>query len=78
MGSNYFLILVGESDTEVSDMYIVVAEGVSEALSKFDSCFDKVYKKYQISKLSKLSFIEKLNKNLLKPFSREDIFVLMP
>lgn len=78
MGNDYFLILVGETDTEVSKLYIVEAESISEALLKFDECNNNAYKKCQINKLSKLPIIENLGKSLVKPFSRNDVYALIP
>lgn len=78
MESSYFLILVGESDTEISKLFIVEAEGVSDALCKFDECSNNIYRKCQIKKLSKMSVVENLRKSMVKPFSRNDIYALIP
>ncbi|MGV3076308.1 hypothetical protein ACEE21_14585 [Clostridium baratii] len=78
MVKDYFLILVGETDTEINKLFIVEAEGISDALNKFDECSNNLYRKCQIKKLSRLSVVENLRETMVKPFSRNDVYALIP
>ena len=78
MDKDYFLILVGETDTEITKLFIVEAEGISDALCKFDECNKNAYRKCQIKKLSKLAIVENLRETMVKPFSRSDVYALIP
>lgn len=73
-----FSILVGQSELDTENLFLIKAKTKEEALEKYKKCSNEEYPYIQINKLPKSFKMLYSNSKAISEFEREGIFVLNP